>query len=158
MPNPLYRQPIVKFGIIPAVSLMNTGISSGSRAPCVDQKAWIVAQVLIIDDQIHSIKMLSLAIKMLGHETLEAVGGEDAVELVNGSRPDIIFLDYMMPGMDGLKTLERLRSLPDMENLPIYFLTAAKDFYLEERARAAGARGFIQKPVNLEDLEGLLAP
>jgi CheY-like chemotaxis protein len=117
-----------------------------------------VAQVLIIDDQIHSVKMLSMAVRMLGHDVLEALGGEDALKLVNGSKPDIVFLDYMMPGMDGLKTLEELRSLPDAENLPIYLLTATSDIYLEELARAAGAHGFLRKPVNLDELEGLLTP
>jgi CheY-like chemotaxis protein len=117
-----------------------------------------VAQVLIIDDQIQSVKMLSMAVRMLGHEAVEALRGEDAVEFVNGSKPDVIFLDYMMPGMDGLKTLEHLRSLPNAENLPIYMLTATNDIYLKERAQEVGAQGFLQKPVNLEELEGLLAP
>lgn len=117
-----------------------------------------MAQVLIIDDQIQSVKMLSMAVRMLGHETLEALRGEDAVAMVHGSKPDIVFLDYMMPGMDGLSTLEQLRSLPDAADLPIYLLTAASDIYLEERAREAGAQGFLKKPVNLTELEGLLAP
>ena len=121
-------------------------------------KGMEVAQVLIIDDQVHSVKMLSMAVRMLGHEAIEAMRGEDEVEMVNGSRPDVVFLDYRMPGMDGLATLEHLRSLPNAADLPIYLLTATKDFYLEERARAAGARGFLQKPVNLDDLEVLLAP
>lgn len=115
-----------------------------------------MAQVLIIDDQIHSVKMLSMAVRMLGHDALEVLRGEDAVEIVNGSKPDIVFLDYMMPGMDGLKTLENLRNLPNTKDLPIYFLTAAQDLYLEERVREAGAQGCLQKPVNLDDLEGLL--
>ena len=102
--------------------------------------------------------MLSMAVRMLGHDVLEALGGEDAVKLVNGSKPDIVFLDYMMPGMDGLRTLEELRNLPDAEDMPIYLLTATSDNYLEERARAAGAKGFLRKPVNLNQLEGLLAP
>lgn len=117
-----------------------------------------MAQVLIIDDQVNSMKMLSMAVRMLGHEALEALRGEDAVEMVNGSKPDIVFLDYMMPGMDGLTTLEHIRRLPNAEDLPIYLLTATNDMYLEERAREAGARGFLQKPVNLDELEILLAP
>jgi CheY-like chemotaxis protein len=115
-----------------------------------------VAQVLIIDDQVHNVKMLSMAVRMLGHEALEVLRGEDAVELVSSSRPDIVFLDYMMPGMDGLKTLEHLRSLPNAKDMPIYFLTAAQDLYLEEQVREAGAQGCLQKPVNLDELEGLL--
>ncbi|MDF1499453.1 MAG: response regulator [Anaerolineales bacterium] len=117
-----------------------------------------MAQVLIIDDQIQNVKMLSMAVRMLGHEALEAMRGEDAVELVSHSTPDIVFLDFMMPGMDGLKTLEHLRDIPSAKDMPIYFLTAAQDIYLDERVRQAGAQGCLQKPVNLEELEGLLAP
>ncbi len=154
MPNPFDRQTTNRVARIPDRCL--SGAPAGSPAPCADQKAWKVAQVLIIDDQIHSVKMLSMAVRMLGHEALEALRGEDAVKLVNGSKPDIVFLDYMMPGMDGLTTLQHLRSLPEADDVPIYLLTATNDIYLEELARKAGAQGFLQKPVNLKELEGLL--
>ena len=100
--------------------------------------------------------MISMAVTMLGHEPLELYRGEDAVEMLHSTRPDFILLDFMMPGMDGLRTLEEMRSIPNGEHVPIFLLTAAQDHYLEEQAKEAGATGFLSKPLNLKILETIL--
>ena len=61
-----------------------------------------------------------------------------------------------MPGMNGLRTLEEMRTIPNGEHVPIFLLTAAQDHYLEEQANAAGATGFLSKPLNLKILETIL--
>ena len=115
-----------------------------------------MAQVMIVDDQINTAKMLSMAVTVLGHEPLELYRGEDAVEMLRSSHPDFILLDFMMPGMNGLRTLEEMRTIPNGEHVPIFLLTAAQDHYLEEQANAAGATGFLPKPLNLKILEAIL--
>lgn len=115
-----------------------------------------MAQVMIVDDQINTAKMLSMAVTVLGHEPLELYRGEDAVEMLRSSQPDFILLDFMMPGMNGLRTLEEMRTIPNGKHVPIFLLTAAQDHYLEEQANAAGATGFLPKPLNLKILETIL--
>lgn len=111
---------------------------------------------MIVDDQINTAKMLSMAVTVLGHEPLELYRGEDAVEMLRSSQPDFILLDFMMPGMNGLRTLEEMRTIPNGKHVPIFLLTAAQDHYLEEQANAAGATGFLPKPLNLKILETIL--
>jgi len=115
-----------------------------------------LSQVMIVDDQINTAKMLSMAVTMLGHEPLELYRGEDAVEMLRFSQPDFVLLDFMMPGMNGLRTLEEMRTTPNGEHVPIFLLTAAQDNYLEEQAKEAGATGFLPKPLNLAILEKIL--
>ena len=115
-----------------------------------------MAQVLIIDDQVNSARMLSAALAMLGHQPIEAYHGQQALEIISHDGPDLILLDYMMPGMNGLETLEQIRRLPDANDIPVYFLTAAQDRYLEERALRAGASGLLTKPISMKTLESVL--
>ncbi len=112
---------------------------------------------MIVDDQINTAKMISMAVNMLGHESLELYRGEDAVEMLRSVQPDYVLLDFMMPGMDGLRTLEEMRAIPNGEHVPIFLLTAAQDRYLEEQAKDAGATGFLPKPLNLVILETILS-
>lgn len=115
-----------------------------------------MAQVMIVDDQVNTANMISMAVTMLGHEALEIYRGEDAVEMLRTSQPDVILLDFMMPGMNGLRTLEEMRTTPNGADVPIFLLTATQDRYIEEKANEAGATGFLPKPLNLEILETLL--
>lgn len=116
----------------------------------------LMAQVLIVDDQVQSARMLSTALAFLGHQPIEAYHGQEALEIVRHGGADLILLDYMMPGMNGLETLEQIRNLPDARHIPIYFLTAAQDRYLEERALIAGASGMLIKPISIKTLESVL--
>jgi len=107
-----------------------------------------MAQVLIIDDQVYSVRMLSAALAMLGHRPIEAYHGQQALEIIRHNGPDLILLDYMMPGMNGLETLEQIRRLPDANDM--------QDRYLEERALRAGASGMLSKPISMKTLESVL--
>lgn len=111
---------------------------------------------MIVDDQINTAKMISMAVNMLGHESLELYRGEDAVEMLRSVQPDFVLLDFMMPGMNGIRTLEEMRTIPNGEHVPIFLLTATQDHYLEEQAKEAGATGFLPKPLNLKTLETIL--
>ncbi len=75
-----------------------------------------------------------------------ASSGADALEEIRKSRPDLVLLDFHMPGMDGLEVLQRLRDIEGCENLPVVFLTSDTDADTEAVLFRAGAMDFIAKP------------
>ncbi|MFM7140597.1 MAG: sigma-54-dependent transcriptional regulator, partial [Alphaproteobacteria bacterium] len=90
-----------------------------------------------------------------GFEVLQAENGEVALAMVPGERPDVVLLDILMPGMDGLAVLERLRgSRPD---LPVIMLTATRTLKTAVTAMKLGAFDYVQKPFDLDELRAVVA-
>lgn len=108
-----------------------------------------IGTVLLVDDDpdIRRVGELSLS-TVGGFETLTACSGDDALE-VSAARPvDVIVLDMMMPGRDGLSTLEALRAAPETANTPVVFMTAKVQRGEVQSYLDAGANGVIAKPFN----------
>ena len=105
-------------------------------------------RILIVDDAIENIQMLN---HVLGeeHELLFALNGEKALELAHAQQPDLILLDAVMPGMDGYEVCAVLRASPEVQDIPIIFVTALTTPEDETRALEAGAVDFITKPFNM---------
>jgi CheY-like chemotaxis protein len=114
-------------------------------------------KVLVVDDEddIRRIAMLSL-IGVGGMEVAEASGGSEGIRRAREDCPDVILLDMMMPGMDGLATLRALRGNPDTSGIPVVFLTATAMSAEVDRLKALGARGVLIKPFDPMALPGLL--
>ena len=106
--------------------------------------------VLVIDD---SSSMLS-SIKALLSDKYKVVivpGGKQGVRYLSKKKPDIILLDYLMPEMDGVQTLEEIRKLPDCSDIPVLFLTGADDKSINDLSEL-NVQGVVKKPPVLEDL------
>jgi two-component system OmpR family response regulator len=122
----------------------------------MDQTAQI--KVLVVDDEATLADVVSMALRYEGWETRTAGSGRDAVRIAREFRPDIAVLDVMLPDMDGLEVLRRLRA--DSAELPVLFLTA-KDA-VEDRIAGltAGGDDYVTKPFSLQEvvvrLRGLL--
>jgi CheY-like chemotaxis protein len=114
-------------------------------------------KVLVVDDEddIRRIAMLSL-IGVGGMEVAEASGGSEGIRRAREDCPDVILLDMMMPGMDGLATLRALRGDPDTSGIPVVFLTATAMSAEVDRLKALGARGVLIKPFDPMALPGQL--
>lgn len=113
------------------------------------------AQILVVDDNAVNRKVLRNLLKETQIHVTDAGGGAECLELVRKNHYDLIFLDHMMPEMDGVETLHRMRKLADYpcRNTPVIVLTAnavtgAKEKYLSE-----GFDDFLSKPVVPEKLE-----
>lgn len=115
-----------------------------------------MARILIVDDEQCNVGILSLVVSQLGHEAIEAYSGQQALNLVSVNPPDLILLDYMMPGIDGLETLQRIRSIPGGEMIPVFLITASQGHNLQAGAIENRMSGFLRKPLGLDTVKALI--
>lgn len=110
-------------------------------------------RALVVDDEEDMRVVATVFLEMESEfEVTSVSSGREAVAVAATRAPDVILLDYMMPGMDGPETLAALRANPKTRDIPVVFLTAKSDAGTQRDLRAAGARGLIQKPFNPETL------
>jgi len=108
-------------------------------------------RILIADDD-PAISRLLERVLVRDYEVVAATDGPGALALAQQSRPALMILDVMMPGMDGFQLATRLRSLPELKNAPIIFL-AARDGPLDTiKGIQSGARHYLTKPFKIDDL------
>jgi Response regulators consisting of a CheY-like receiver domain and a winged-helix DNA-binding domain len=107
-------------------------------------------RVVVVDDEASLTDLLGMALRYEGWEVRSAADGHSAIALVRQFRPDVVVLDVMLPDLDGLEVLRRLRA--DGADIPILFLTA-KDA-LDDRIAGltAGGDDYVTKPFSLEEL------
>ena len=104
--------------------------------------------VLTIDDSRTMREMLSLALIQAGYRVLQAVDGVDGLEVLAAEGADVVITDINMPRLDGFGVIEGVRADPRHRAIPVLVLTTESDAAKKERARAAGATGWIVKPFN----------
>ncbi len=104
-------------------------------------------RVLVVDDEPDIIEFIDYNLKKEGYHTSNAANGIEALEKAKDFKPDIVLLDVMMPQMDGIETCRQLRSMPEMDNAFIVFLTARSEEYSEISGFNAGADDYIAKPI-----------
>lgn len=112
----------------------------------------IGATVLVVDDIARNLRLLGSMLTEKHYEVLFASSGEKALERVAARKPDLILLDLMMPGMDGLELSRRLKADPEFMEIPIIFVTAAGETGIATQAMEAGAVDFVTKPFNKDEL------
>jgi CheY-like chemotaxis protein len=115
-----------------------------------------MARVLVIDDEPDVRWLLRMSLEQVGHEVLLAEDGLRGVAMAQRQKPDAIVLDLMMPVMDGYGVLEALAKDTRTAHLPVLVLTAKAIPDEEERVTRAGARRFVTKPFDPNDLAGEL--
>jgi two-component system alkaline phosphatase synthesis response regulator PhoP len=106
-----------------------------------------MVKVLIVDDEEDIRELLSYNLKKEGYEVLTAENGEIGLQLMREHKPDLIILDVMMPGMDGIEVCEAIRNAPGFEQTLVCFLTARNEDYSQIAGLDAGADDYVAKPV-----------
>ena len=104
-------------------------------------------KILVVDDEADFIEVIRMRLESNDYDVVTALSGEDALKKIKDEKMDAVLLDILMPGIDGLEVLRRIRKID--ENLPVYIITA---FSTEERFKMAnkfGASGFIVKTDDL---------
>ena len=102
--------------------------------------------ILVVDDEEDILEILKFNLSREGYQVLCAVSGEQALRLVRPENPDLIVLDLMLPGIDGLEVTRRLKNDPDTKNIPIVMLTAKGEEADIVTGLELGADDYITKP------------
>jgi PAS domain S-box-containing protein len=123
------------------------------RAGSVRQKS---QRVLIVDDNADAAQSLEMLLRELGHDVQVVHDGHAAVAAARGRRPDMVFLDIGMPGMNGLEVARRLRQQPDLHSVRVAAVTGFGQEEDRRRTREAGFDEHLVKPVSPEALRRVL--
>lgn len=110
------------------------------------------SRILYIEDDLDSRRLVAKVLVSSGYDVVLAVDGLEGVTLAKSSRPQLVLMDINLPNLDGRIVTTRLRSIPDLEDIPIVALTANTGSRNRELALAAGCTGFLTKPINVDDL------
>ncbi len=112
------------------------------------------AQILIVDDNEMNLKVARGLLQPLQMNIDTASSGKQAIEMVQEKRYHIVFMDHMMPVMDGVETTQNIRKLADeyIQNMPIIALTANAVMGAREIFKEAGMNDFVAKPIELKDI------
>ena len=104
-------------------------------------------RILLVDDENDILEFLSYNLKNEGFQVLTCNDGTTALSLLDDFMPNLIVLDVMMPGMDGVETCEIIRANSNYDNIIIAFLTARSEDYSQVAGLEAGADDYINKPI-----------
>ena len=107
-------------------------------------------KIMIVDDCPTTRKLLTLYLKGKGYDVVTAENGLDGLEKLGRHAVNLILTDLNMPYMDGIEFVKAVRNDPSKAGLPIIVVTTEKDAEERERAAAAGADGYLTKPVTAE--------
>jgi len=108
--------------------------------------------VLVIDDERGFCDVVSVILESQGYEVQQAYEANDAFGMLTETVPDLILTDLMLPEIDGLSLIRRLRETPSWAQIPVVMISAHSDPEIQESAKQAGADGFIAKPFSATEL------
>ena len=116
--------------------------------------------ILIVEDNERNRRLVRKVLEKSGYRTREVETGEEALVAARAEAPDLVLMDYQLPGIDGIETFRRLRADPSLPRMPIVAVTASAMPEDTERMIQAGFDGFETKPISvkklLETIRGLL--
>ncbi len=114
-------------------------------------------RILIVDDDPVIVRLLQINFRLEGYLVETASRGEEALERAAESRPDVVVLDVMMPGVDGWEVCLRLKADPAMREVPIIFLSARAQDEDRQRGYALGVSEYVTKPFDPAHLVEIVA-
>ena len=115
-----------------------------------------MSKVLLADDHPKILRLLEIPLRAEGHTVLTAQDGHEALRLVCEERPDALILDVMMPELNGLRVLSRIKSDPQLAEMPVVMLTAHSDPEDQRLGLDLGADYYLCKPFDPRDVAALI--
>ncbi len=113
-----------------------------------------MATILVADDFLENRDILCRMLELVGHRTVSAANGQEAIELAQAHHPDIILMDLSMPVLDGWEATTRLKAIDELHHIPVLAVTGHVTPHEIQRAFDAGCVDYIAKPVDFERLIG----
>ncbi|MCK4640790.1 MAG: response regulator [Candidatus Marinimicrobia bacterium] len=107
--------------------------------------------VFIVDDDPNNLELLAVKLTQIGYRVITVQSGKDALELINQEKPGLVLLDIMMPEMNGIETLKRIKAIDS--DIPVVMVTAVWDNDEAKKTFEIGAYEYITKPVDMEYLK-----
>ena len=112
--------------------------------------------ILVADDDMDLVTALSIRLRAAGYRVLGAYDGEQAFQLAQEQKPDLVILDVRMPAGGGFSSLDKMKHSMTTRSIPVIFLTAFDDDEMREEARLLGAVGFFRKPFDDSEFMGAI--
>jgi len=103
-------------------------------------------KILVVDDEPFIVRSLTYVLGREGYECSIATDGEEALNQIKKNKPDLIFLDIMMPKIDGYEVCRQIKSDPDLKNIYIIMLSAKGQAAEKEKGFSVGVNEYITKP------------
>jgi CheY-like chemotaxis protein len=116
-----------------------------------------VSRVVFCEDDPMIRKLVQAALRSTTHEVHIAEDGKQGLELIELVRPDVVFSDVAMPGMDGFELADAMHATPDLAHIPIVFMTASVQRKQIEECFRHGAAGHLAKPFTMAELRARVA-
>jgi two-component system cell cycle response regulator DivK len=110
--------------------------------------------ILIVEDNAKNLKLVRDVLEQTGYRTLESGTAEEALDLVESNRPDLVLMDIELPGMNGFEAVERLKGNPATAEIPVCAVTAFAMDDDRERCLRAGFDGYVSKPIDVSRFPG----
>ena len=149
-------KPLLVMDLAAFINNMGGGLGSNRKsADKLGSMRFKGARVLVVDDNDINLLVASEILKTYDIESETAISGNEAIEKVKSERYDIVFMDHMMPGMDGIETTAVIRTM-DIPQPVIIALTANAMLGMEEIYRKSGFDGYITKPIDVDSLNAVL--
>jgi len=112
----------------------------------------MASKILVVDDEIHIRRLIQINLERAGYEAIIAKDGIEALEMVATENPDLIILDWMMPLLNGIETLRRLKENSATQDIPVVMLTAKSSDEDIFKGWQKGADCYLTKPFNPMEL------
>jgi DNA-binding response OmpR family regulator len=111
-------------------------------------------KIIIYDDDVDILEVCSTILRMRGFEVLCKNNCREVIKDIQTYDPDVILMDNWLPDIGGVKSVQLIKSTPDLQNIPVIFFSA--NSHVEQLAKEAGADYMLQKPFELSELEQII--
>ncbi|HLO87163.1 MAG TPA: response regulator [Nostocaceae cyanobacterium] len=111
-----------------------------------------MSTVLVVEDGLTDMEILSRYLQQAGYSVIGATSSEEAQDKIDRTRPDVIFLDVILPGKSGFEICRELKNNPNTSNIPVVFCSTKNSEVDKIWGNMLGAEAYLSKPINQEEL------